>query len=180
MNALAAFALALTLHAGPDEGRAALAPFKKALKEALEDGMKGGPEATIDVCRVRAPALALAYSRDGVKVGRSALKLRNPSANAPPAWLAPVMAEFAQGPRGATEPKVVQLPGGRTGYAEAIWTQPVCLTCHGVVAAPVAARLDAAYPKDTARGFEVGDFRGVFWAELPARPASNGRRDQQP
>ena len=46
---------------------------------------------------------------------------------------------------------------------KAIGTQPVCTVCHGNGIAPeVAARLDALYPDDLARGFEAGDIRGAF------------------
>ena len=36
-------------------------------------------------------------------------------------------------------------------------------------AAALLARLRARYPTDQATGFRAGDFRGVFWAELPER-----------
>ena len=54
-------------------------------------------------------------------------------------------------------------------YMKAIGTQPVCPLCHGAGIAPeVAARLDALYPEDRARGFEVGDIRGAFSITQPA------------
>ena len=66
-------------------------------------------------------------------------------------------------------PVVVPLPDNRTGYVEPIVTQPLCLACHGSSLAPeIAERLAADYPDDRATGFEVGDLRGVFWAEFPA------------
>jgi hypothetical protein len=63
----------------------------------------------------------------------------------------------------------VDLGGGRVGYVEPIEVQPLCLACHGeALAEPVRARLEALYPHDRAVGFRAGDFRGLFWAELPA------------
>jgi hypothetical protein len=148
--------------------QAALGPFKTALKTELTQALAKGPEAAIDVCAERAPALARENSKDGVLVGRSALKLRNP-ANAPPAWLAPVMDDLSKTPSGSSEHRVVSLPGGRSGYAEPIWIQPPCLVCHGEHIAPaLEAKLRERYPSDAARGFRVGDFRGVFYAELDA------------
>jgi hypothetical protein len=45
----------------------------------------------------------------------------------------------------------------------AIPTKKICLECHGANLAPeVAARLDALYPEDRARGFKIGDIRGAF------------------
>lgn len=149
-------------------GRAqsSLAPFKGALKDALQKAMLESPEAAIDVCAKRAPELAAEHSKDGVTVGRSALRLRS-AANAPAAWLGPVMERLSKAPSGSDAHEVVALDGGKRGYAEAIWVGPQCVTCHGESVAPaIAAKLDAKYPKDAARGFKQGDFRGVFWAEL--------------
>lgn len=148
--------------------QAALGPFKKALKAELTQALAKGPEAAIDVCAERAPALAKESSKDGVQVGRSALKLRNP-ANAAPAWLVPVMEDLSKAPSGSDAHRVVSLPGGRAGYAEPIWVQPQCLVCHGESIPPALdAKIRERYPSDAARGFRAGDFRGVFYAELDA------------
>ncbi len=151
--------------------RAALLPFKKELKETLTKSLEKSPEAAIEVCAKKAPELAKAHSKEGVVVGRAALKLRN-TANAAPAWLVPVMEELAKLPPNTEGAKVVALADGRRGYAEPIWTAEQCVLCHGAaVPAPIDAKLKAAYPKDAARGFKPGDFRGVFWAEVaPAAP----------
>ncbi len=148
--------------------QAALGPFKSGLKAELAQALAKGPEAAIDVCAERAPALARESSKDGVRVGRSAIKLRNP-ANAPPAWLVPVMDDLSKAPSGSNEHRVVSLPGGGSGYAEPIWVGPQCLGCHGESIAPALdAKIRERYPSDAARGFRQGDFRGVFYAELDA------------
>ena len=148
-------------------GAELLAPFKKNLMQALQSGLHQGPAEAISVCRDKAPAIAAALSVDGVVVGRSSHRLRNPG-NAAPEWVAPVIeAWLAEGAQAA--PVVVPLPGKRTGYMEPIVTQPLCLTCHGSSLDPeVAERIAADYPDDRATGFEVGDLRGVFWAEFPS------------
>jgi hypothetical protein len=164
MNALLLAALLSTAPA--DEAKQALAPFKKSLMETLLSALKTSPDAAIEVCSARAPQLAKEASTPHVTVGRSALKLRNVK-NTPPAWLTPVMNELSKLPRGTQTSRTVALPGGGTGYAEPIWTGAACLTCHGQHVAPaVDAKLKALYPADTARGFEEGEFRGVFWAEV--------------
>jgi hypothetical protein len=151
--------------------RAAVAPFKKQLKEALTGAMKASPVSAIDVCATQAPALAKAASRDGVTVGRSAFQLRNP-VNAPRPWLSEAMKALSTAASGSDATKAVPLPGGRLGYAEAIWVQAPCLVCHGAeVASPIADELRQRYPADAARGFREGDFRGVFWAEVDAPAA---------
>lgn len=146
--------------------RAALAPFKTTLREELGRALQASPERAIDVCAQRAPELARSASRDGITVGRSAIKLRSP-ANAPRPWLGPVMDKLSKAPSGAEAVQVVSLPDGRRGYAEAIWMGPPCLTCHGEALAPsIADKLRERYPNDAARGFRIGELRGVFWAEL--------------
>jgi hypothetical protein len=147
-------------------GAERLAPFKKNLMEALRSGLEAGPVSAIEVCQVQAPAIAASLSVDGVRVGRSSHRLRNPS-NTPPDWVAPIMDEYRAS--GSTpSPRAVALGDGRTGYVEPIILQPLCVTCHGNnVPADVQARIDELYPEDEATGFDVGDLRGVFWLEYP-------------
>lgn len=168
---MSALLLSLVLTAAPaDDARAALAPFKKTLKDTLFKALETSPEAAIEVCSVRAPELARAASSPTITVGRSAFKLRNPK-NAAPAWLTPVMTELSKEKSGSEVSRTVTLPDGRVGYAEPIWMAGPCLTCHGKTIAPALdAKLKAAYPQDAARGFELGEFRGVFWAEV--KPAA--------
>jgi hypothetical protein len=145
---------------------AAIGPFKSGLKAELQGALARGPDQAIEVCASRAPVLAAEHSTADVRVGRSAKKLRS-AANAPPAWLGPVMDDLAKLPSGSTEHRVVRLPSGGYGYAEPIWVQKPCLQCHGENLAPsVDATLRAKYPADAARGFREGDFRGVFYAEI--------------
>jgi hypothetical protein len=125
------------------KAQAALGPFKTALKAELGSALAQGPEHAVDVCSSSAPRLASEHSTKDVRVGRSALRLRN-AENAPPAWLLPVMDDLAKTASGSTEHRVVRLPDGGWGYAE-------------------------RYPTDTARGFHIGDFRGVFYAEVRAK-----------
>jgi hypothetical protein len=157
---------------GPaDRGAAILAPFKQQLMGALKGAMQESVVSAIEVCQVRAPEIAASLSLDGVAVGRTSHRLRNP-ANASPDWAAPVLREFLEQP-GARLPTVVELAPDRYGYVEPIVTQPLCLACHGATLAPaVADAIAARYPQDRATGFSVGDLRGVFWAEFPAQPAA--------
>ena len=150
------------------KAKAALQPFQGALKEALTSALAVSPESAIEVCANRAPELARAASKGGIVLGRSAIKLRQPT-NRPEPWLAKAMAELAAAPSRSDAYRVVPLDGGRRGYAEAIWVGAPCLVCHGESLSPsVDEKLRARYPDDGARGFRLGDFRGVFWAELDA------------
>ena len=146
-------------------GKALVAPFKSALMGALGAALAEGPVNAVEVCRVTAPALASASGSAGVRLGRASDRLRNP-ANAAPAWVAPLLAAYLDGSR-PREPHAVALEAGRHGYVEPIGIKPMCLTCHGEAIPPeVAARIDALYPEDRARGYAVGDLRGVFWVEF--------------
>ncbi len=146
--------------------QAALLPFKKELQETLTKALADGPSAAVSVCADLAPKLAERASSEQVTVGRSALRLRNPD-NAPRAWLSPLMEELSRLPSAEGQHRVVPLEGGRHGYAEAIVLTPPCVLCHGKSLEPeLAAQIAARYPSDQATGFEVGELRGVFWAEL--------------
>ena len=146
-------------------GAELLAPFKSDLMQALSSGMQEGPAAAIEVCSELAPGIASSLSVDGVRMGRSSHKLRNPD-NVAPEWLQPLIASYASG-ASEMRSQTVALEEGRNGYAEPIIVQPMCLTCHGSeLGADVAAQIAAKYPADEATGFSEGDFRGGFWVEF--------------
>lgn len=141
-----------------------LLPFKKNLQQALLRGLAEGPEQAINVCSLEAPDIAESMSVDGVRVGRTSERLRNPE-NVSPAWVSPILAAYHDKPTDLT-PKTVRLDNDRTGYVEAITLQPVCLACHGENLSPaVSAQLDELYPSDRAFGYRDGELRGVFWVE---------------
>ena len=158
-------------------GRAAIKSFAGALQEQLKSAMAaGGPTAAIEVCEIAAPAIAAEASEDrGWTIGRTSLKLRNPD-NAPDQWELSVLRDFearkaaGENPAGIDHAEFVVRGGKRTfRYMKAIGTRAVCTVCHGTAIAPeVAAALDALYPEDRARGFEVGDIRGAFSITQPA------------
>lgn len=153
---------------GLEQGAALLAPFKANLKAALTAGLAEGPATAIDACSTQAPAIASSLSVDGVRMGRSSHRLRNP-ANAAPDWVAPVLDAWVADDADRA-PRSVDLGDGRRGYVEAIMVQPMCLACHGEqIDAEIAERISSAYPEDHATGFRAGDFRGVFWVEYPTR-----------
>ena len=159
-----------------EEAQARLAPFKAALMGALQQGLAAGPAAAVEACQLEAPAIAESASRDGVRVGRTSHRLRNP-ANASPAWVVPVLETYLNDPAKAA-PVSVALADGQRGYVEPIRLAPLCTGCHGNTLTPaVSARIDALYPDDQATGFAVGDLRGVFWVELPRRRPSAPVRD---
>ncbi|MEJ2513975.1 MAG: DUF3365 domain-containing protein [Gammaproteobacteria bacterium] len=154
-------------------GRQIAMDFGSRLKTALGGAMaEDGPNAAVDVCHTRAPAIAEAVSEEsGADVGRTALKVRNPE-NAPDADERSVLEAFARqlSRDSDTVPeKVMRLDDGRVRYMRAIVTQPLCLTCHGSQLSPAVTEvIDARYPEDQARGFSVGELRGAFTITWPA------------
>ena len=148
-----------------------LMPFKQQLKQALLAGLAQGPDKAIAACKVEAPRIATELSVDGILLGRSSHRLRNP-VNEAPAWVAPVLDGYVA-TAGDLEPVSVSLAEGRAGYVEPILMQPLCLTCHGDVQDPaLVERIEADYPQDRATGFEAGELRGVFWIEYPVAEQS--------
>lgn len=155
-----------------NEGKGLIKQYGDALREELTTAVKekGAPHA-ISVCSLRAPEIAQQVSTaSGWSVGRSSHKLRNPN-NKPDAFTAAALEEFAT--RIAAGEKADDL--AKAGIVEdngkkvfhlvkAIPTGELCLNCHGgaEVKPEVEAKLAELYPRDQARGFKVGDMRGVF------------------
>ena len=162
-------ALAKDKEAAPAaKGEALLQPFKQQLQQALKSGLANGPDAAIAACNEQAPQIAASLSADGVRLGRTSHRLRNP-ANAGPAWVRPILDAYAAAPDEAV-PRTVELDENLTGYVEPIMVQPMCLLCHGEQVAPgISARLQSLYPDDEATGYAAGDLRGVFWVEFTPR-----------
>ena len=147
-------------------GAEAVLPFKMGLKKALVAGLEDDPVAAVAACRVEAPKLAAAHGLGALDVGRASRKLRNPG-NAPKLWMLPFLEVYENDPE-SREPGVVLIDQNTVGYVEPIFVQPLCVTCHGAELAPdLQAKLKTLYPEDQATGYAAGDFRGIFWAELP-------------
>lgn len=149
-----------------DHGAGLLMPFKQKLQQALHEGLSKGPVQALSTCQVEAPKIAEGLSQEGIRVGRTSDRLRNP-ANRSPEWVRPILEAYLANPS-LRSPRSVPLTEGRAGYVEPILTQSLCLTCHGKsIDSNVAAELERLYPEDEAVGFDVGDLRGVFWVEFP-------------
>lgn len=128
-----------------------------------------GIAAAVPVCSQAAPRMAEEASREfGVSVGRTAARLRNPD-NTAPAWAATYVEN------GQKTPIILTGPGGTVATLHPIPTGALCTKCHGptdTLDADVLTAIQAAYPLDTATGFNEGDLRGWFWAEAPLLAAA--------
>lgn len=147
--------------------------LKGELTQAIAEG---GPIAAINVCYLRAPEIAAQLSQaSGARVGRTALRVRNPS-NAPDELERSVLEQFAadlgSGPVDRPLEAVFEIRRGdavERRYMRAIPTDALCLTCHGTTIAPeLAAAIARDYPQDQATGFEQGQLRGAFSVVWPA------------
>ena len=153
--------------------RVAVSSLQKSLKEELIQALKvHGPEKAIDVCHLSAPTIAAATSeKSGAHVGRTALKVRNPS-NAPDDFERRVMEDFAAKLSRGVKPRNIE-------YAEFLkdedgkktfrYMKPIimlekpCGACHGdSISAEVTAAIAERYPNDQAVGFKPGELRGAF------------------
>ncbi len=154
------------------EGQKLIKQFATELQAELKAAIKanGAPYA-IGVCNEKAPEIAANVSEvSGWSVGRSSHKLRNPG-NAPDNYTEIALREFlvrvenGEKPIDLAKAEIVEEGGERIfRMVKAIPTGKVCLNCHGgaEVKQPVVDQLAELYPQDQARGFKVGDMRGVF------------------
>jgi hypothetical protein len=152
--------------AAAERAAAMLAPFKRELMSALQAGLEESPSTAVQICRVEAPRIAERAAREGIEVGRTSHRLRNPD-NAPEPWMQEMLDAYLAD-AGERTPRTVALDDGRIGYVEPIVTQPLCTICHGpAVAADLLDEISRLYPADLAIGFNPGDLRGIFWVKLP-------------
>ena len=101
----------------------------------------------------------------GVKLRRTALKYRNPK-NKPDTADRMVMDTFVSTKK--FEPIVVDL-GEQYRVYKPLANEQSCLLCHGArndISPELVKMIDRTYPKDTATGFELGEFRGVVVADI--------------
>ena len=158
-----------------NEAKKITGAYFNELKGELVKGMKaGGPVTAIGACNSLAPAITLKHSAyTGWDVARTSLKLRN-SNNAPDAWETNVLLQFderrakGEGPDTLAYAEIVEEGNGKYfRFMKGIVMPPLeklpCLKCHGENIDPmVAAKLDALYPQDNARGYKAGQVRGAF------------------
>lgn len=131
-----------------------------------------GPAFAFDACHLSGLRVARQVARqEGVVLGRTSARLRNP-ANAPPSWAAAIVQRYADHREAGVDGFAIDLDD-RVGVMRPIREQPICASCHGPeqnLSAGVRERLAARYPADRAIGFREGDIRGWFWVEVPKKP----------
>ncbi|HET6922616.1 MAG TPA: DUF3365 domain-containing protein [Anaeromyxobacteraceae bacterium] len=155
----------------PAELPAGLRPALRQAEEAIRAAAcdverrfgEGDPDANAARCEGAAAV-------PGVRVGRTSARLRNPG-NAPPPWAEATVAA-TDGRKAADVAAVAFDLGDRVGLLRPIEVRKRCLGCHAPrekLAEGTREWLARAYPRDRALGYALGDLRGFWWAEAPAR-----------
>lgn len=131
---------------------------------------QNGVESAIPFCHTNVKSIAKESAKERIQkyeFGRTSHKIRNEN-NAPKDWMLPILEKF----KGTSFDKDNQknykihgtLPNGKKYYAEPLFVQAQCLSCHGeVVSKNVKDKINVFYPKDQATGFKLGEFRGLVW-----------------
>ncbi|MCH2111447.1 MAG: DUF3365 domain-containing protein [Planctomycetes bacterium] len=146
------------------------------LKGQLEQGLKDlGPQGAFELCGAVAQSettrLAEKY---GFQMRRTALNVRNP-ANAPGVFEGGWMKRAAKGSTVeapiAPYTKVTRdsLYRRELHYMKPLYVGASCLVCHGSaeqIPDEVESLLDDLYPTDQARGYSLGEFRGVVSVKM--------------
>jgi Protein of unknown function (DUF3365) len=157
-----------------DRAVALLAPLEREFLTDVTSALRtDGPSGAMKSCHLQPTVHELQIAREqGIAVGRTSDRLRNPI-NTPRAWAAPVVNKYAGRPAAGVAGFVVD-NGTTIGVMRPLTEQPMCGGCHGrsdKLEPKVVEALRDRYPADHAVGFQEGEIRGWFWAEVP----KNGR-----
>lgn len=156
---------------------AAQASLLNQLKKHIKNG---GVPAAIEYCQVQALPLTDSLSNQyGATLRRSSLNLRNP-ANAPQDLEKQLLEAYQYNHENnlPLEDNVQRL-----GQEAFLFTKPIligsplCLNCHGKAGEEIGAKalnlLDSLYPADKARGYAIGDLRGMWSIRLQRKAVVN-------
>lgn len=149
----------------------------KALSARLQQAMKeGGPAHAVDFCSLNALSIMDSLSTaHHAHIRRTSDRVRTPH-DRPDAQEARIMeAMLAEWKAGGKEPNVtaraIAHGDSIAFYAPIYISSPACLKCHGdpdgSIDASALTMIDDRYPDDQAKGYELGDLRGMWsirWA----------------
>ncbi len=146
--------------------------FQSDLKGHLMEAMqKKGAVGAISVCKEIAPAVADSHSVNSWTIRRVSDKNRNPDNRATVEEKA-ILKLFADTVPAPPEFYGVWEEGDTVTtyhFYKPIYTQGLCLNCHGDIQTLAPGVLDAVkrnYPDDKATGYKVGDLRGMFVVDV--------------
>ena len=148
------------------------------LLSKLESALtSNGTVGALDFCKVNAlPILNAVEQNFAVTLRRVSFHPRNPI-DAPTAEELPLLDAYAYNAENniLSNPSIQKIQNGEV----LLYTKPIrianalCLSCHGDVKKDIApetmAKLQELYPKDSATGYSMGDFRGMWALRLPKK-----------
>ena len=139
--------------------------LKTKLIQAID---KGGLENAINVCNEVAQKMMDSISvKEGVKIGRTSLKIRNEK-NAPEQHDIKMLSAYDKLLKeGKPLPSDgMELENGQVALYVPIMTNKLCLNCHGIIGQDIKPnvydQIKKLYPNDEAIGYKEGDLRGVW------------------
>jgi hypothetical protein len=149
--------------------KASAAALKTQLGKAIAEG--GVPHA-IDFCNVHAMPITDSLSKAyGLKIARVSDRPRNPQ-NAANAREEALMQDMRRSMEADQKPKpqVLRTEEQVLYYHPITIANGLCLNCHGTPGTEIneetLAALDERYPRDQARGYALGDLRGLWKLRL--------------
>ncbi len=156
---------------------AAQVSLLKKLKEVIQEE---GIAAAMEYCHIETLPLADSLSKAyHATIRRSSLKLRNPE-NVPDELEKQLLEayHYNQENKLPLEENVQRQGQEYLLYSKPISIgSPLCLNCHGTAGKEIADEtlqlIDSLYPNDSARGYALGDLRGIWSIRLSRKAVVN-------
>ncbi len=136
-----------------------------------------GAAGALEFCNVNAaPIIKELSEKYGVIIRRTSSRARNQE-NLPTKEEFPILDAYQYNAENGidNEPNIQTIEGGDVLlYTKAIViSTEFCLACHGLpqedIETGVLSKIDSLYPRDLARGFDVGDLRGMWSLKIPKK-----------
>ena len=147
--------------------KSAAADLKKTMMGELKSKISESPVVAVEFCSKNALEITKKVAdKNGVNIKRVTDKNRNPK-NTMDENDKKVFAKFADAIKqnGKAGEPIIVTENGVQKYYEPLVIGEMCIVCHGGkenMAKSTADAIDAAYPKDLAKGYKIGDLRGMI------------------
>lgn len=155
------------------KGSSASAALLQKLGGEVKSNMQAnGPVKTVEFCSNNALAMTDEISaRTGTKISRLTLKERNPlnTAKGVEKALLEQWEQMVKNGQSLPAHELKKLPDGkRVYYKPLLINNEACLKCHGEIAydSPLGKAIASTYPEDKAKGYKMGDLRGMIRVEM--------------
>jgi hypothetical protein len=160
-------------------GTIAKEAFSELSSNLLAAITRSGLNEALPYCSDKAiPITKAVATRNGVRLNRVTHEARNPANKATDTELA-VIRQFQAEFVAKQLPAATVLTNANQAaavYVPIVISNPLCLMCHGKPGTEVSAELQSTihrlYPDDQATGFALGDLRGEWRVDFPAKAGS--------